>query len=149
MTPKNNMFLFYFSIALAILSSALYHFAQKLIPTNVHPILSVMVTYAVSMVLCFILLLFMPPENGWPAAFKQLNGSTLLLALSIIGLEVGFLLVYRAGWNLGLASVVTNVAAALLLVPVGLLLFREKLSLVNILGILVCLVGLVMLNWKR
>lgn len=143
------MFLFYFSIILTILSSVLYHFSQKLIPPNVHPIFSVLVTYAVSMVLCFILLFFMPPENGWLVAFKQLNWATLLLALAIIGLEVGFLLVYRAGWNLGLASVVTNVAAALLLVPVGLLLFREKLSLVNILGILVCLVGLVMLNWKR
>jgi uncharacterized membrane protein len=127
----------------------LYHFAQKLIPSNVHPILSVMVAYAASIVLCLIVLFFMPPENGWVAAFKQLNGSTLLLALSIIGLEVGFLLVYRAGWNLGLASVVANVAAALLLVPVAVFLFREKLSLVNILGILVCLVGLVMLNWKR
>jgi multidrug transporter EmrE-like cation transporter len=41
------------------------------------------------------------------------------------------------------------VVASLILVPVAILVFREKLSAVNILGILVCLAGLVMLNWKR
>lgn len=143
------MFLFYFSITLAILSSALYHFAQKLIPANVNPLVSVIAAYLVSMVLCFVLLIFMPPQGGVVAAFKQLNWTTLLLALSIIGLEVGFLLVYRAGWSVGIASVLANVTASLLLVPVALFLFKDKLSPVNIIGILVCLVGLVMLNWKR
>jgi drug/metabolite transporter (DMT)-like permease len=143
------MFLFYFSISLAILSSALYHFSQKLIPAGVHPIVSVIVTYAVSLVLCFLLLIFIPPENGLLAALKQLNWATILLAFSIIGLEVGFLLVYRSGWNLGLAAVLVNVVASLLLVPVAIFLFKDKLSLVNVLGILVCLAGLVMLNWRR
>ena len=143
------MFLFYFSISLAILSSALYHFSQKLIPAGVHPIVSVIVTYAVSLVLCFILLIFIPPENGLVAAFKQLNWATILLAISIIGLEVGFLLVYRSGWHLGLAAVLVNVVASLMLVPVTIFLFRDKISWVNVLGIFVCLAGLVMLNWKR
>jgi drug/metabolite transporter (DMT)-like permease len=149
MTGKRNMFLFYFSISLAILSSALYHFSQKLIPSDVHPIVSVIVTYAVSLVLCFLLLFFLPPEGGFVAALKQLNWATFLLALSIIGLEVGFLLVYRSGWNLGLAAVLVNVVASLLLVPVAIFFFKDKLSWVNIAGILVCLAGLVMLNWKR
>jgi len=45
--------------------------------------------------------------------------------------------------------VLVNVVASLILVPVAIFLFKEKLSWVNILGILVCLGGLVMLNWKR
>jgi multidrug transporter EmrE-like cation transporter len=59
------------------------------------------------------------------------------------------LLVYRAGWNIGIAAVLVNVVASLILVPVAIFLFKEKLSLINIVGILVCLTGLVMLNWKR
>ena len=35
------------------------------------------------------------------------------------------------------------------LIPIALFVFRDKLSWVNIAGVLVCLVGLVMLNWKR
>ncbi len=143
------MGLFYFSILLAVGSSALYHFSQKWIPANVHPIVSVIVTYAVSLLLCFVLLPFMRPKEGFWQAVGQLNWASYVLALSLIGLEVGFLLVYRSGWNLGLAAVLVNVAASLILVPVAILVFKDKISWINILGILVCLVGLIMLNYRR
>jgi drug/metabolite transporter (DMT)-like permease len=149
MLGKRPMFLFYFSISLAIASSALYHFSQKLIPADVHPIVSVMVTYLVALGLCVLLLFFIPTEYGLKIALKQLNWASVLLAFSIIGLEVGFLLVYRSGWNLGIAAVLANVVASLILVPVALFFFKDKLNWVNVVGILVCLVGLVMLNWKR
>jgi drug/metabolite transporter (DMT)-like permease len=143
------MGLFYFSIALTIGSSALYHFSQKEIPAGVHPIVSVIVTYIVSLVICLGLLIFIYPKQGiWPAV-RELNWASYVLALSLIGLEVGFLLAYRSGWNIGLAAVVVNVVASLILIPIALLVLRDKLSWVNIAGILVCLVGLVMLNWKR
>ena len=143
------MALFYFSIALTIGSSALYHFSQKEIPAGVHPIVSVIVTYMVSLAICLGLLFFAWPKEGILQAVRQLNWASYVLALSLIGLEVGFLLAYRAGWNLGLAAVLVNVIASLILVPVAIFFFRDKLSWVNIAGILVCLVGLVMLNWKR
>ncbi len=31
----------------------------------------------------------------------------------------------------------------------AILLFKDKLNWINIVGILVCLAGLIMLNWKR
>ena len=39
--------------------------------------------------------------------------------------------------------------ASLILVPVAILYFRDRLGWVNLVGILVCLVGLVLLNWRR
>ena len=48
-----------------------------------------------------------------------------------------------------LPAVLVNVVASLILVPVAIFVFKDKLNWVNIVGILVCLVGLVMLNWKR
>ena len=149
MTGKRNMTLFYFSIMLAICSSALYHFSQKQIPAGANPIVSVIVTYVISLILCFVLLSFLPPKEGMIQAVRQLNWASYVLALSLVGLEVGFLLVYRSGWNIGLAAVLVNVVASLILIPVALLVFKDALSWVNILGILVCLAGLVMLNWNR
>ncbi len=143
------MTLFYFSIALAICSSALYHFSQKQIPAGVDPIVSVIVTYSVSLILCFLLLYFLPPKQGVLQAVRQLNWASYVLALSLVGLEVGFLLVYRAGWNIGLAAVLVNVVASLILIPLALLVFKDRLSWVNILGVVVCLGGLVLLNWQR
>ena len=80
---------------------------------------------------------------------KQLNWATIGLAIAIVGIEFGFLLTYRAGWNLGIAAVLVNVVASLILVPVAIFIFKDTISWINILGILVCLAGLVMLNWKR
>jgi len=149
MSKQKNMFLFYFSITLAIASSALYHFSQKGTPASVNPAVSILVTYVVAFFLTLSLLFFLPAKNGILAELRQLNWASYLLAFSIVGLEVGFLLVYRAGWNIGIAAVLVNVVASLILVPVAIFLFKEKLSLINIIGILVCLAGLVMLNWKR
>jgi len=146
---KKPMFLFYFSISLAIASSALYHFSQKGTPANVNPAVSVLVSYVVAFFLTLSLLFFFPAKNGILAEIRQLNWASYLLAFSIVGLEVGFLLVYRAGWNIGMAAVLVNVVASLILVPVAIFVFKDKLSLVNVIGILVCLAGLIMLNWKR
>jgi drug/metabolite transporter (DMT)-like permease len=146
---KRPMFLFYFSIALAILSSALYHFSAKSVPANVNFAISLIVTYLMALGITIIATFFFPTEHGWMSEIRQVNWASFLLAIAVVGIEFGFLLVYRAGWNLGIAAVLTNVVASLILVPVAILVFRDKLNWVNIAGILVCLAGLVMLNWKR
>ena len=143
------MFIFYFSIGLAILSSALYHFSAKSAPANVNFSVSLVVTYAVALVVTLLTIFFFPMPNGILAELKQVNWASILMAIAIVGIEFGFLLSYRAGWDLGIAAVVVNVVASLLLLPVAIFLFKDKISWVNLLGIFVCLVGLVMLNWKK
>jgi multidrug transporter EmrE-like cation transporter len=143
------MFLFYFSITLAICSSALYHFVAKSTPSNVNFTVCLLVTYAVAFVVVLLTFIFFPIKNGLTVELKHLNWASIGLAIAIVGIEFGFLLTYRSGWNLGIAAVLTNVVASLILVPVAIFIFKDKISWVNILGILVCLAGLVMLNWKR
>jgi multidrug transporter EmrE-like cation transporter len=146
---RRSMFLFYFSITLTILSSALYHFSAKSTPANVDFPIALVVTYSVALGITFITAFVFPAQNGLAFELKQLTWASFLLGIAIVGIEFGFLLTYRAGWNLGIAAVLTNVVASLILVPVAIFIFKDKLSLVNIIGILVCLAGLVMLNWKR
>ena len=143
------MFLFYFSITLAIVSSALYHFSAKSTPANVNFSISLIVTYLVALGIVLLSMLFFPVKNGLSTELKQLNWASFLLAVAIVGIEFGFLLVYRSGWNLGIAAVLVNVVGSLILVPIAIFVFKDKLNWINIVGILVCLVGLVMLNWKR
>jgi len=143
------MFLFYFSITLAICSSAFYHFSAKSTPSNVNFTVSLLVTYAVAFAVVLLTFFFFPIKNGLAFELKQLNWASITLAIAIVGIEFGFLLVYRSGWNLGIAAVLTNAVASLILLPVAVFLFKDKISWVNIVGIFVCLAGLVMLNWKR
>lgn len=142
------MFLFYFSITLAIASSALYHFVAKSTPSNVNFTVSLLVTYSAAFFVTLLTFFFFPASDV-AAELRRLNWASVGLAVAIVGIEFGFLLTYRAGWNLGIAAVLVNVAASLILVPVAILVFKDDLSWINIAGILVCLIGLLMLNWKR
>lgn len=144
-----SVFLFYFSITLAIVSSAFYHFAAKSTPVHVNFTVSLLVTYAAAFAVTLLGFFFFPMAHSIAAELKQLNWASIGLAVAIVGIEFGFLLVYRAGWNLGIAAVLVNVVASLILVPVAIFLFRDKLSWINIAGIFVCLLGLLMLNWKK
>ena len=138
--------LFYVSISMAVLSSLLYHVILKFTPSDVNPALSLAVTYAVAVLVSLVLLLVFPLSGSLLGALKELNWASYALALALVGLEVGFLLAYRAGWNISTAAIFVNVAVTLLLLPIGVVALKERLSIVNVAGVLVCVVGLVMIN---
>lgn len=140
--------LYYFAIALTILSGVLYHVFLKLTPGDVHPLISLIATYVTSIFLCVGALLFSPLQTRLVEAFGELNWTSYALAVAIVGLEVGSLLAYRAGWRISNFGVMVNVAVMILLVPIGLLIFEERLSPVNVIGILIAIVGLVMMNLR-
>ena len=140
--------MFYLSFGIAIASSVLYHVFQRAISSTVNPVMSVLVTYAVAFLLTLLLFLFFPLKGTVIESIRQLNWASLALALAIVGLEIGFLLCYRAGWDIGLAGVATNVAAAILLLPAGVLVFKEHPTLINILGVGVCILGILMVNTR-
>jgi len=58
------MFLFYFSITLAIVSSALYHFSAKSTPANVNFSVSLIVTYLVALGIVLLSIFLFPAKNG-------------------------------------------------------------------------------------
>jgi drug/metabolite transporter (DMT)-like permease len=140
------MFLYYASIALTVLSNVLYHVFQKVTPGTVNPMLSLAATYATATALSLALLPFFPLQGGLAASLRGLPWPSFALAAAIFGLELGFLLAYRAGWNISLGAAVSNVVVAIVLVPVGLLAFRERLSATNVIGVAVCLIGLMLIN---
>jgi multidrug transporter EmrE-like cation transporter len=77
---------------------------------------------------------------------NALSWTPLALAGVVVLLDVGYLMLYRSGYDLSVGQLVTQSAAALLLVVLGVMLFREKLSLANIAGIVLCVAGLWLIN---
>jgi len=136
------------SAGLVVASNVLYHVSQKSIPASVHPLLTVAVTYAAALLVT--LLLWPVSPGGAPklADFSRLNWATLGVAVSAVGIEIGFLLAYRAGWNINVGSLAVSVAVALVLIPTGALVFRERLSAANTAGIVLCVVGLLLVMLK-
>jgi len=100
------------------------------------------------MLLSILLIPLFPVSTSFVEMIKKVNWVSIALGIAIVGVEVGYLLAYRAGWQISLGAIVSNVAVAVLLLPIGILLFREKLSTVNYVGIVLCVLGLVMTNWR-
>lgn len=140
------MKLLYGAIALTIVGNVLYHVAQKSIPANVNPFVSVIVTWMTSILASVLVLIAMPARDSLMNEVARLNWATYAIGLSIVAVEVGFLLVYRSGWNVSLGAVTSNTAVGVLLIPIGMTLFHERMTLTHLIGILFCLIGLVLVT---
>jgi multidrug transporter EmrE-like cation transporter len=133
-------------LSVAIACTVGYHLVLKLTPAGVNPLLSLLVTYALVTVLFGALLVASPGGFEWRQEARQLNWTAVALAVAIVGLDLAFLFVYRSGFEVSLGALVTQSSAAMLLLVVGVVVFREKLSLANSAGIVLCLVGLWLVN---
>lgn len=142
------MWVYYMAILLAVVSNVFYQVSQKLTPSNVNPILSLIVTYSTALFVCMIILPFYPAREGIMESFRKMNWASIVLGISIVGIETGFLFAYRAGWNISLAQLFATAMITLMLVPIGILFFNEKLSIINLAGIVLCFAGFVLLSFK-
>ncbi|MEM7331328.1 MAG: hypothetical protein AAF490_04480 [Chloroflexota bacterium] len=138
---------FFISIGIVILSTMGYHISQKYIEADINPAVVLVVAYIFATVLSAAALLFNPPESGVRGLMEGLTWPVIGLGIAVVGIEIGFLLAYRAGWQVSTAGMVANVATAVFLIPIGFLFFRERLTAVNFAGLVVCVVGLIMVNW--
>jgi len=133
---------FYLAFALTVFGMLLYHLSQKAVPSETNPFFVITIAYVVGIALCLVIALFYPAKKGLIETFKASNWAVFTLGASAALIELGFLLAYRTGWRISIAAVATNAAAAVVLIPVGLLVFKDHLSLRNIIGLIFCIVGL-------
>ena len=133
-------------LSIAILCTVGYHLVLKLTPAGVNPLLSLLVTYALVTLLFGLVLLVAPGGFEWRGELRQLNWTALALAAVIVGLDLGFLFLYRSGYEVSLGALVTQSAAAMVLLVVGVAAFRERLSAANVAGLVLCLAGLWLVN---
>jgi len=137
---------FFLPIILMIVGTTTYHIAQKSVPTQVNPVFSLVINYLTALVGTLLLIPMYPSRTAGPWSMKGINWASAAVGVSIVGVELAVLLAYRSGWRVSLLSVIGNSASALLLVGIGLLFFHEHLSIRNVTGIALCLVGLALIS---
>jgi drug/metabolite transporter (DMT)-like permease len=140
------MRLLYVAIALTIAGNVVYHVSQKSIPAGVHPVVSVIVSWITAIVVSLLVLPFIPLRGSVMSEVARLNWTSFVVGAAIVAVEIGFLLAYRAGWNISLGAVTSNTAVGLILIPTGMLLFHERMTLTHAIGIVFCLIGLVLVT---
>jgi len=135
-------------LAMVVFGGVLYHIGQKSVPRTINPFAAIIIAYAIGIALGAVGLAFDRSGGSLLDSVKDSNWAVVALGAGALMIEVGFLLVYRAGWNVSAASVVTNISVALILIPIGLFVFKEHLSPRSVAGIACCLLGLYLISKK-
>jgi uncharacterized membrane protein len=133
---------FYLAFVLTVIGMLLYHVSQKAVPKETNPFFVIAIAYVVGILLCMALAFTYSGKKSMIETFKASNWAVFTLGVAAALIELGFLLAYRTGWRISIAAVATNAAAAVVLIPVGLFVFKDHLSLRNVIGLIFCIVGL-------
>jgi len=134
------------AIALTIIANVGYHLCQKGIRPDASAAATLLVTYAVALTLSALLWPWLGDGEGLLPAIRRLGPASYALGACVVLLELGFLLAYRAGWDLGVAALYSNAATALVLLPIGLFVLAEGIDGRKALGLLFAFIGLALLS---
>ena len=135
-------------LSLALVATVGYHLVMKVTPAAVDPFLSLAATYALGAALFLACFALAPEGPTLREGLKPLNWTALALAVTVVGLDVGFLMLYRSGYEVSLGQIVTQSGAALVLLVAGIALFKERINAANLAGIVLCVIGLWLINRK-
>ena len=133
-------------IVLVILSNVFYQICAKSVPEGMNPLASLTVTYLIGAVVSFALYYILGKDANIIKEYSQINWAPFVLGFVIVGLEVGYIYAYKAGWQVSTAQIVQAALVAIVLVFVGYGLYHEALTLKKIAGIVICLSGLVLIH---
>ena len=133
-------------IALVVLANTVYQVCAKSVPDTMNPLASLTITYAVGAVFSLALYLLLNRGGNLLREYSHVNWAPFVLGIAIVGLEVGFIYAYKAGWTVSTASIVQSAFLAVALIAVGFLLYREAITWNKVVGIVICLIGLVFIN---
>ena len=136
----------FLTIGLVVASLVGYQLAQRAMPTDANPFTVVAIAYFLGIIACA----FLAPAVGKPIG---LDDAALLrqwpiwvLAGSVVGIEIGYLLAYRAGWTLATTTGVTYTSSMVLLAVIGATSFSESISPRRAAGLALAISGVWLLS---
>lgn len=137
------MFSTWWPLLLVVLSSVGYQVGLKEVSDIGDPMAALMVTYLAASVVSFVIYFFQSlGKESFLHGILSVSLSAIGLGLAIVGIEVGTLFMYRAGWAVNVAFVVANSLIVAALMLTGFLLYKEKLTLRQLIGVGISLAGI-------
>ena len=141
-------FYYIWPIALVVLSNVVYQICAKSVPEGIDPFASLTVTYLVGAAACTLLYFLLGHGGNLVKEYSKLNWAPILLGIVVVGLEVGWIYAYKAGWQVSTGFIVQSAFLATVLLLVGFFLYHEALSWNKAVGVIICLIGLVFINYR-
>ena len=140
---------FYLPILLVVGAEILYHMSSKATPNDINPLASIAMSYMVGITAALLMYFITSPVKNLAFEYKHLNWSAFTLGISIVLMEFGYIMVYKVGWDINIASLICNATLALVLIAIGALIYKEELSIRQLIGVFLCLIGFVLILFKK
>ena len=129
-------------LLLVALSNCFYHVCAKSTPEKVNAFGALTVTYLIgAAVSAVIFLVNVRPANAL-AELRNVNWTSFVLGLAVVGLEAGNVFLYRAGWKVSTGALSGYICTACALIVIGVLLYHEAVTHRQVAGMLACAAGL-------
>lgn len=136
----------YIPIAVIVVSNIFYHICSKSLPEKVDPFASLTVTYLVGAAVSAALYFILNRGGSFITEMKNINWTSWILGIAIVGLEAGSIYMYKTGWNISVGQLVHSSILAICLIVIGVIFYKEQLSASKLAGIVICMVGLFFIN---
>ncbi len=136
----------FFPIMLAVIANVFYHIASKSICAEQNAFMGLVINYATALVASAILF-FLTPHDRIFAEVMRSNWACIVMGLSITGVEVGFVMIYRGGGELSTASLIVSILIAVAMLFIGGFFYHEQITMTKIIGALMCLIGVILLSY--
>lgn len=140
------MLYMFWPILVVVAANTIYNICAKSTPEAVQPFASLTVTYFVAAVLSALMFFITSKNKDIISEFSNLNWTAFVFGCAIVGLEFGYIYIYRVGWKMGIGSLVANVVLACVLLILGMILYKQNISLKQVAGFLLCLGGIVLIS---
>jgi drug/metabolite transporter (DMT)-like permease len=129
-------------VVLVVVSSVAYQFAQRAVSSSANAFSVFVLVYLLGLLLCLVLASLW----GRPMVVTDLQllrtWPTWILGAAVVGIEVGYLWAYRAGWPVSTAVGVTYTLTIAVLAIAGVIFLSEEISLRRVAGLAFSLAGL-------
>ena len=126
-------------------ANTIYNISTKSTPSDVNAFASLATSYFIAMLGSVVMFFLTSDSKNLLVEISKTNWSALALGIAIVGLEFGYICIYRAGWKIGVASLVANISLACVLLLVGLFVYKEVITLKQLLGMGICAIGLMLI----
>jgi drug/metabolite transporter (DMT)-like permease len=133
-------------LLMTIAGGVVYHLAAKSVPRNLDPAFALIGVYSTALCASVMTYMFLPSTAAALSSSRSWHPAVIAVGLGAVLIELGYLLIYRAASPVSVTSVMSNGIVAVLLVPIGIAMFGERLTVVRGLGILLCLIGVLLLR---
>ncbi|MBQ2677541.1 MAG: EamA family transporter [Firmicutes bacterium] len=140
---------YFLPVIIVVVANVLYDVVAKSVPEDINTFVGLMITHFTLIIINGAIYFVGHGFSDVANQFSMVNWAVIAFAITMVGLDAGYILLYRAGWNISLGTLVCNISLAIAMLIIGGTAFNELVTWLQIVSVVVCAVGLVLISYME